>query len=150
MSAAPPLRLHASAVVIGEAGILIRGPSGAGKSTLALALVGLAQSQDRFARLIADDRTEIAVKAGRLLAAPVPPIEGLVERRGLGLTPEPHLAAAVLRLVIDCGSEPERMPEPEALVETVAGITLPRLSVLPRAGDERLILTALALFAGSD
>lgn len=150
MSAAPPLRLHASAVVIGEAGILIRGPSGAGKSTLALALVGLARSQDRFARLIADDRTEIAVKAGRLLAAPVPPIEGLVERRGLGLTPEPHLAAAVLRLVIDCGSEPERMPEPEALVETVAGITLPRLSVLPRAGDERLILTALALFAGSD
>lgn len=150
MTTTPPLRLHASAVVIGEAGILIRGPSGAGKSGLALALIGLAQSQGRFARLIADDRTEIVVRADRLLASPVPPIEGLVERRGLGLTPEPHLSAAVLRLAIDCGTEPERMPEPEALVETIAGVTLPRLSLLPRPGDERLILTALALFAGSD
>ncbi|MGX1790282.1 HPr kinase/phosphorylase [Bosea sp. NPDC055332] len=148
MSTPPPLRLHASAVVIGEAGILIRGPSGAGKSSLALALVGLAQLQGRFARLIADDRTEVAVRAGRLLASPVPPIEGLVERRGLGLTPEPHLATAVIRLVVDCGAEPKRMPEPEALVETIAGIALPRLSVFPRAGDERLVLAALALFAG--
>lgn len=148
MSTAPVLRVHASAVVIGEAGILIRGPSGAGKSGLALALISLAQSQGRFARLIADDRTEIVVRAGRLLASPVSPIEGLVERRGLGLTPEPHLSAAVIRLVIDCGAEPERMPEPETLVEAIAGVTLPRLSLLPRAGDERLISTALALFAG--
>jgi HPr kinase/phosphorylase len=150
MSTGSPLRLHASAVVIGEAGILIRGPSGAGKSSLALALIALATAQGRFARLVADDRTEVTARAGRLLAAPVPPIEGVIERRGLGLTPEPHLATAVLRMVIDCGAEPERMPEPEALVETIAGITLPRLSVLPRPGDEGLILTALALFAGSD
>lgn len=150
MTAQPPLRLHASAVVVGESGILIRGPSGAGKSGLALALIALARSQGRFARLVADDRTGITVRAGRLLAAPVPPIEGMIERRGLGLTPEPYLATAVLRLVIDCGAEPERMPEPEALVEAIAGVTLPRLSLLPRAGDERLILAALALFAGSD
>jgi HPr kinase/phosphorylase len=144
------LRLHASAVVIGEAGILIRGPSGSGKSSLALALVGLARQQGRFARLVADDRTGITVRAGRLLASPVPPIEGLVERRGLGLTPEPSLAAAVIRLMVDCGAEPERMPEPETLVATVAGVTLPRLPVLPRVGDERLVLAALALFAASD
>lgn len=150
MSATSPLRLHASAVVIGEAGILIRGASGTGKSSLALALIALAQARGHFARLVADDRTQIDVRAGRLLASPVPPIEGLIERRGLGLTPEPHLAVAVIRLVIDCGAEPERMPEPEALVETISGITLPRLALLPRPGDERLILTALALFAGSD
>lgn len=150
MTAPPPLRLHASAVVVGESGILIRGPSGAGKSGLALALIALARSQGRFARLVADDRTGITVRAGRLLAAPVPPIEGMIERRGLGLTPEPYLATAVIRLVIDCGAEPERMPEPEALVEAIAGVTLPRLSLLPGAGDERLILAALALFAGSD
>jgi HPr kinase/phosphorylase len=150
MTATPSLRLHASAVVIGEAGILIRGPSGAGKSSLALALIGLAQARGHFSRLVADDRTEVTVRAGRLLAAPVPPIEGMIERRGLGLTPEPHLAAVVIRLVIDCGAEPARMPEPEALVETIAGVTLPRLTLLPKAGDEGLILTALALFAGSD
>ncbi|WP_186417606.1 hypothetical protein [Bosea sp. CS1GBMeth4] len=149
MSGTSPLRLHASTVVVGEAGILIRGPSGAGKTGLALALIGLARLQGRFARLVADDRTAVAVRAGRLVAAPVPPIEGLVERRGLGLTPEPHLAAAIVRLVVDCGAEPERMPEPEALVATVAGIALPRLRLLPRPGDERLVLAALALFAGS-
>ena len=150
MTATSPLRVHASAVVIGEAGILIRGSSGAGKSGLALALIGLAQSQGRFARLIADDRTEIVARAGRLLASPVPPIEGLVERRGLGLTPEPYLATAVIRLVVECGAEPERMPEPEALVETIEGVILPRLALLPRVGDERLVLAALALFAASD
>ncbi|RXT43583.1 hypothetical protein B6S44_28165 [Bosea sp. Tri-44] len=150
MSAAPPLRLHAGAVVVGEAGILIRGASGTGKSSLALALIGQAQLQGRFARLVADDRTEITVRAGRVIAGPVSPLEGLVERRGLGLTPEPHLAAAVVRLVIDCGTEPERMPEPEALVETIAGVALPRLFLLPRAGDERLVLAALALFAGAE
>lgn len=149
MNAPAPLRIHASAVVVGEAGILIRGPSGAGKSTLALALIGLAQQQGRFARLVADDRTQIIARAGRLLASPVPPIEGLVERRGLGLTPEPHLPVAVVRLVIDCGAEAERMPEPEALVEMIAGVALPRLSLLPGVGDERLVLAALALFAGS-
>jgi hypothetical protein len=73
----------------------------------------------------------------------------VIERRGLGLTPEPYLAVAVIRMVIDCGAEPERMPEPEALVETIAGVTLPRLLLLPRAGDEGLILAALALFGGS-
>jgi HPr kinase/phosphorylase len=144
---ARPLRLHASAVVVGEAGILIRGPSGAGKSGLALALIGLARLQGGFARLVADDCTEIVARHGRLLARPVPPLEGLVERRGLGLTPEPHLASAVIRLVVDCGAEPERMPEPETLVETLAGITLPRLLLRPHPGDERLLLAALALFA---
>jgi len=153
MSAAPPnrpLRLHASAVVIGEAGILIRGESGSGKSSLALALIGQARTQGRFARLVADDRTEISPVNGRLVARPVAPLEGLIERRGLGLTPEPHLGAAIIRLVIDCGTEPQRMPEPEALIETLAGITLPRLQLVGRTGDEHLILAALALFAGAD
>jgi energy-coupling factor transporter ATP-binding protein EcfA2 len=145
----PPLRLHASAVAIGEAGILIRGPSGSGKSSLALALIAQARAQGRFARLVADDRTEIALRGGRLLACPVPPLAGLVERRGLGLTPEPHLSAAVLRLIVDCGAEPQRMPEPEALVEAICGISLPRLTLRPHPGEERLILAALALFADS-
>jgi serine kinase of HPr protein (carbohydrate metabolism regulator) len=140
-------RVHASAVAIGEAGVLIRGASGAGKSTLALALIGLAKQEGLFARLVADDRTALTVRGDRVVARPVAPLEGLVERRGLGLTPEPHLPAAVIRLVVDCsGEEPDRMPEPEALVERLAGIDLPRLTVKGRAGDERLVMTALRLF----
>lgn len=145
-------RVHASAVAVGEAGLLIRGASGAGKSFLSLALIARAKQEGLFARLVADDRVALSARGGRLLARPVSPLEGLVERRGLGLTPEPHLPATVIRLVIDCiGEEPERMPEPEALVEQILGVDLPRLTIWGRAGDERLVLAALRLFLdGSD
>ena len=89
--------IHATTVAIGEAGVLIRGTSGAGKSVLALALIAQAQMTGQFARLVADDRTALSARGGRLLARPVPPLEGLIERRGLGLTPEPYQPAVVLR-----------------------------------------------------
>lgn len=146
----PAGRIHASVVAVGEAGILIRGASGSGKSTLALALVDLAHRRGQFARLVADDRAEIAASHGRLTARPVAPLEGLVERRGLGLTPEPHLPAVVVRLIVDLGEEPARMPQPEDLVETLAGIALPRLRITGHAGQERFVLAALALFLGRD
>ncbi|SFJ15048.1 AAA ATPase domain-containing protein [Bosea sp. OK403] len=140
-------RIHASTIAIGEAGILIRGPSGSGKSTLALALIATATQAGSFARLVADDRTEIASQAGRLLARPIAPLEGLIERRGLGLTPEPHLPAVQVRLIVDLlAEEPARMPEPEDLVDRLAGIDLPRLRLAGRPGDERLVLAALKLF----
>jgi serine kinase of HPr protein (carbohydrate metabolism regulator) len=143
----PASRIHASTIAIGEAGILIRGPSGSGKSTLALALIATATQAGSFARLVADDRTEIAGHAGRLLARPVAPLEGLVERRGLGLTPEPHLPAVQVRLIVDLlAEEPARMPEPEDLIDRLAGIDLPRLRLTGRSGDERLVLAALKLF----
>lgn len=139
--------IHATTIAIGEAGVLIRGPSGAGKSVLALALISQAQLAGQFARLVADDRSALSAHGGRLLARPVPPLEGLIERRGLGLTPEPYQPAVVLRLVVDLsGTEPTRMPQPEDLVEQLVGIDLPRLTVMGRAGDERLVLAALRLF----
>jgi serine kinase of HPr protein (carbohydrate metabolism regulator) len=139
-------RIHASAVAIGEAGVLIRGRSGAGKSALALALITLARQAGLFARLVGDDRIALSARAGRLLARPVAPLEGLVERRGLGLTPEPYLPAVVIRLIVDLDEEPARMPEPEDLVARLAGIDLPRLRMTGRAGDERLVLAGLGLF----
>lgn len=139
--------IHATTVALGEQGVLIRGASGTGKSGLALALIALAGSQGRFARLVADDRTALGATGGRLLARPVAPLEGLIERRGLGLTPEPHQPAVVVRLIVDLsGEEPVRMPEPEDLVDRLEGIDLPRLTVAGRAGDERLVLAALRLF----
>ena len=141
------VRIHASTVAIGEAGVLIRGASGSGKSSMALALIARAQQAGRFARLVADDRTEISARGGRLLARPVAPLEGLIERRGLGLTPEPHLPGVVVRLIVDLSeTEPARMPEPEDLVDQLAGIDLPRLTIMGRAGEDKLVLTALSLF----
>lgn len=140
-------RVHATVVAIGEAGVLLRGASGSGKSGLALALIGLAQQRGRFARLVADDRAALSAGGGRLVARPVAPLEGIIERRGLGLTPEPFTGAVVVRLLVDLtGEEPARMPEPEDLVDHVGGIDLPRLSVAGRSGEERLVLAALDLF----
>lgn len=144
-------RIHATVIAVGEAGILIRGASGSGKSTLALALITLAAQAGRFARLVADDRVELAATGGRLVARPVAPLEGIIERRGLGLTPEPHTGAVVIRLIVDLSSEePARMPEPEDLVDSLAGIDLPRLRMTGRAGDERLALNALDLFTEAE
>lgn len=144
-------RIHATVIAVGEAGILIRGASGSGKSTLALALVALAAQAGRFARLVADDRTELVATGERLVARPVAPLEGLVERRGLGLTPEPYAGAVVVRLIVDLDAEePPRMPEPEDLVDSLVGIDLPRLRMTGRAGDERLALNALDLFTEAE
>ena len=140
-------RVHATVVAIGEAGVLLRGASGSGKSSLALALIALARQAGRFARLVADDRAALIASGGRLVARPVAPLEGIVERRGLGLTPEPFTGAVVVKLLVDLtGEEPARMPEPEDLVDNLGGIDLPRLQLAGRGGDERLILAALDLF----
>ena len=48
--------VHASAVLVGERGVLIRGASGAGKSLMALALVERVRRDGGFAALVADDR----------------------------------------------------------------------------------------------
>ncbi len=49
MSAAPQSAFHhASCVVVGEAGVLIRGPSGSGKSTLAREILDLAARRRRL------------------------------------------------------------------------------------------------------
>ena len=48
--------VHATAIVIGETGVLIRGRSGSGKSSLALALVARVRLAGGFAAFVADDR----------------------------------------------------------------------------------------------
>ncbi|MFL5080923.1 MAG: HPr kinase/phosphorylase, partial [Microvirga sp.] len=106
------MKVHATCVVIGEAGILIRGLSGTGKSSLALQLLTDAARAGRFGRLVGDDRVEIAALNGRLVARPVEPIEGRLEVRGVGIVGLAHEPAAVVRLVVDCAAEAlVRLPE---------------------------------------
>lgn len=100
------VNIHASTVAIGGRAVLIEGPSGAGKSDLALRLV------DRGATLVADDRTDLRVADGRLLAAPPPRLAGLIEVRGLGIVDMPHVAGMPVALVVTLAAEPDRMPDP--------------------------------------
>lgn len=134
--------VHATAVLVGAKAILIRGPSGAGKSRLALDLVGLAAAGVvPFARLVADDRVDLAVAGGRLLARPPAALAGLVERRGEGIVSAPFEAAAVVGLVVDLDAEDAaRMPEPESLWTALCGVRLPRLPVARDGDAVRLVL----------
>lgn len=142
--------VHATCVVVGEAGALIRGRSGAGKSSLAAALVERAEARGWFARLVADDRTRLEPHGGRLVARVPAAIAGLIERRGLGVVAAPHLAAVVVRLVVDIEDAPERWPHADALVVDLEGASIPRLVV--RTGDPEaagLVLFRLAEFASA-
>jgi HPr kinase/phosphorylase len=121
-------RIHASCVVLGECGVLIRGAPGSGKSSLARQLLVDAKLAGRFGRLVSDDMVEVDERHGRLLAHSVSPIEGRLEVRGLGIVGSSHERSAVVRLVIDCeGERPTRMPEKAEQFATILGVRLRRL-----------------------
>ena len=134
-----PLGLHASAVLIGEQGVILRGPSGCGKSALALALIQAAPRDGRFGRLVADDRLMVRRAGGRLVVAPHPLIAGQVERRFVGIADIPHEAVAVAALVVDLVSaDIARLPDEAAGWTTIAGVRLPRVRLPanhPGAGE---------------
>jgi serine kinase of HPr protein (carbohydrate metabolism regulator) len=99
------MNIHATCVRYGRDGILLVGKSGSGKSDLALRLIALG------ARLVADDRTDLKVKDGALIATPPKTIAGLLEVRGVGIVETPHVASARIALVIDLSGKVERLPE---------------------------------------
>ncbi len=131
---APPRHyVHASAVLIGESGVLIRGRSGSGKSSLALALNEAGARAGLFTRLIGDDRVGLRLRGEKALVSPHPRIEGLIERRGVGLESASFEACAVLRLVADLEpAEPPRLPPAETEKVEILGIALPRLHLPER------------------
>ena len=144
-AAAGPLTVHASCVLLGEAGVLVRGPAGAGKSSLCLALLDRAGLEGRHARLVGDDRIRLTRRHGRLVARPHPALAGLIEIRGHGIRRlAAHAEAAVLRLVVDLVEDAERMPAVPAATERLLGIALPRLALARGQPREYLIHEALA------
>jgi len=101
--------IHASCVAweaAGKArGLLILGASGAGTSALALELLALG------AALVADDQVALRRVGEAVVAAPPPPLAGLIEARGLGLLRMPHLASAPVALALDLDrAASERLP----------------------------------------
>ncbi len=122
--------IHANALLVGESGVLVRGASGSGKSALTLDLIDYAQRKGAFARLIGDDRLELTVLDGRLIARPHPAIAGAIEVRGLGILQSSYEAAGVIRLVVDlfdAASPPPRYPPEGSLRAQIRGVDLPRL-----------------------
>jgi serine kinase of HPr protein (carbohydrate metabolism regulator) len=139
---APAPSIHASCVLVGARGVLIRGTSGAGKSRLALRLLQAAQhGRVRFARLVSDDRTLLSASHGRLLARPAPQLAGMVEIRGSGIRELPYEPVAVIGLVVDLATRGERMPN-DASIE-LEGVRIDRVAVPPEADPLPLVMSAL-------
>jgi HPr kinase/phosphorylase len=118
-------QLHATAIVLAGAGVLIRGPSGSGKSDLALHLI------DGGATLIADDRVEIKLVDGKLhLSAPLT-IQGLLEVRGIGVVDIDAAQNIPLCLIADLKSSSEIERMPVAKVERIDGNAIPVIDIDP-------------------
>jgi HPr kinase/phosphorylase len=142
-----PPTVHATAVVIGEAGVLIRGASGAGKTSLAFALVDAARRSGLYAAFIADDRVALTALNGRLLARCPEPIAGLAERRGHGVEKVEHVPTAVIRLVADLvdAETMSRLPEAAEEETDIEGLRLPRQAIPARQTVVSLPLLTAAL-----
>jgi len=118
--------LHASAVLVGEQGVLIRGGPGSGKSSLVLRLLDL---DPATTWLVADDRLSLAVHHGRLVAAVPETIAGKLEIRGQGIVERPHVSPVVVRLVVDLrpAADCPRLPEDHQTIASIDGVAIPRL-----------------------
>jgi HPr kinase/phosphorylase len=101
-------QVHGTAVALDGAAVLLLGAPGSGKSDLALRLI------DRGWELVADDRVDLAVEGGMLVARAPAALAGRIEMRGVGIVARPFRAAARLLLAIRLGQDPERLPPARA------------------------------------
>jgi serine kinase of HPr protein (carbohydrate metabolism regulator) len=142
-----PQNMHATALVLGDRGVLITGGSGSGKTALALALIGEIRRNGMFARLVSDDQIFVKAESGRVVCSAPPAIRGLAEVRGLGPRPirfEPATVIDLLVRLVPAGAA-ERFPE-EA-VATIAGCPVACLDLAERnaAGAAAAIAARLSL-----
>tara|TARA_R110002033_G_scaffold62131_3_gene112871 strand:- start:601 stop:1056 length:456 start_codon:yes stop_codon:yes gene_type:complete len=113
-----PLKMHATAVSVAGAGLMLCGKSGSGKSDLALRLI------DRGATLISDDYVDIRRTGDRLLLSPPTGIAGKLEVRSLGIFDQDHISDIALKLVVKLDENPDRFPMDKQTM-ILLGITIP-------------------------
>jgi HPr kinase/phosphorylase len=140
------INLHATCLVLGEAGLLITGASGSGKSSLALSLLALGQAQGLFARLVADDRVLLRRHRDRILAVPPPAIAGMIEKRGLGILHMAHEPAVRIDWLIHWCSDPDRMPETQH--DWLLGLPLRCLRLRVGACQAEAVFASLRFYSG--
>ncbi|MEJ6784139.1 HPr kinase/phosphorylase [Aminobacter sp. Piv2-1] len=128
----PTFNMHATAVVLGDRGVLVAGPSGSGKSALALALVDRVRAQGLFARLVSDDQVFLSGHGGRLLCRAPAAIAGLAEIRGIGPVAYDHEPATVADLVVRLVPPAEVQRLPDETEETLVGCSVARLVLAER------------------
>jgi HPr kinase/phosphorylase len=150
---APAVNIHATCVELAragaafkappDAGILLLGKSGSGKSDLALRLIACG------ANLVSDDRTDLFVEHGELVARAPASLKGLIEVRGLGIVALPSAAKARVALVVSLDGPKARLPQAEhygSQFDLSAPLPLLRLAPFEASAPEKIVL-AVAAFA---
>lgn len=127
-----PENIHATAILVGDRGLLITGASGAGKTTLALALVDRLRARGSFSRLVGDDQLLAAGHGGRLVCRAPSTIAGLVEVPAIGPRPAPFEPAAVIDLVVRLAPAAEIARFQDDAEERIAGCRVPRIDLAER------------------
>ncbi|SLN74536.1 HPr kinase/phosphorylase [Ruegeria meonggei] len=118
--------VHATCVAVGGCGALIVGRSGVGKSGLALQMIAAG------AILVADDRVELRMVDGQVLADAPESIRGLIEARGIGLVRAQPAGATEVTYVVDLDqTEQARLPDPVTIQLLRQTVPLLRAAAIP-------------------
>lgn len=136
---------HATAIVVGDTGLLFVGPAGSGKSSLALQTMFSARLTGHFAALVSDDQVFLEAVNGDVRASTPSTISGMIELRGSGIGKVKSVAEAVLHhaiRLVDVHSE-NRIPEENQYWRTEGGVELPMLFLDRRVRDPYPWLEAL-------
>jgi len=122
--------MHATAVLLGDRGLLITGAPGSGKTTLAWTLLEIFERRGQFARLVSDDQVFLAAAPGGLVCSAPPAIAGHIEVRGSVPASLPHAPRMLVDLLVRLVPPTEAPRYQEPTPSVVLGMGVPSL-VLP-------------------
>lgn len=125
------VNLHATAIVVGETGILFTGPSGSGKSELAFSFLVEAQRCGLNHALVADDQIFISTHNDQIIAERPETILGLIELRGSGIITVLSVASAIMHYAVTpaLSQESPRLPPEDEIFSLPCGGKLPLLRI---------------------
>lgn len=121
------INIHATTISYKNKGIMIIGESGSGKSDLALRMI-----MQKGAKLVADDRSEIDIKKGKIYAQCPDNIKNMIEVRGIGIMSMKAKKRTAVNLVVELVDDIkkiERMPQKETFF--FADATVEKIKLYP-------------------
>ena len=137
------INIHATTISYKNIGIMIMGESGSGKSDLALRMI-----VQKGAKLVADDRTEIAIKNGEIIASCPENIRNMIEVRGVGIVPlksKKNVKIALVVELVDNINKIERMPRKETFFFADAAVEKLKLYPFEVSASDKLVIKIKSL-----